>query len=165
MWSLHPLQVLFNDLGFASVVISPPAALSLRAHAAAHPQIPANTAGGGLLAALAVCGCLVCACSKLAVCLVQAGGKRAGRQCSQAALGPVPACQGSSSSPLGCCPAKCVPEHWSATSHPWHPTSLGWPPQPASACCLLPAPSLLSGPRLRAGGGRRVQLHPRRACV
>ncbi|GAB4822961.1 hypothetical protein N2152v2_010007 [Parachlorella kessleri] len=43
------LQVVFDELGFQFLVMAPPAALSLRAHAAAYPQLPANAAGCGLV--------------------------------------------------------------------------------------------------------------------
>lgn len=48
MLTLHvplPFQVVFQEQGFASLVMLPPAVLSLRWHAAANPSLPANTAG------------------------------------------------------------------------------------------------------------------------
>lgn len=42
-------RMALTELGFASVVVSTPAPLSLRAHAARHPELPTSQAGCGLV--------------------------------------------------------------------------------------------------------------------
>ncbi|KAL4436635.1 hypothetical protein ABPG75_003774 [Micractinium tetrahymenae] len=43
------VRMAFAELGFSSVYLSTPAPLSLRAHAARHPELPASQAGCGLV--------------------------------------------------------------------------------------------------------------------